>query len=226
MNVNTSNDDSPEVWKHFRSKSDWLVANSEIWGDASDDHYEKAVGDFDSLDDLEWLKRNDSQAEIHIQAVAEAMWDAMNESEPKKLQPGEWHIPYGERFAEEIIHQIVKNTYPSGAYEYDNLKEQEVKCKIAVARCARLSYETLGDNPEINYEKDLALHDRLAEMQHWSPFEHVARCMTHDEYEEWVRGKGDTIAHDRNYFETSDQIIGWCRNFRGFIQYRSLIDKQ
>ena len=43
--------------------------------------------------DLDWLQINKSQAEIHIQALAEAMWDAMNESTPKKLQAGEWHMP-------------------------------------------------------------------------------------------------------------------------------------
>jgi hypothetical protein len=32
-----------------------------------------------------WLSINKSQAEIHIQAIAEAMWDAMNESTPKQL---------------------------------------------------------------------------------------------------------------------------------------------
>ena len=35
-----------------------------------------------------------SAAEIHIQALAEAMWDAMNESTPKKLKEGEYHIPF------------------------------------------------------------------------------------------------------------------------------------
>lgn len=40
-----------------------------------------------------WRSINKSQAEIHIQALAESMWDAMNESKPKELKAGEWHIP-------------------------------------------------------------------------------------------------------------------------------------
>ena len=44
--------------------------------------------------DIEWQKINESQAEIHIQALAEAMWDVMNESTPKELKAGEWHIPF------------------------------------------------------------------------------------------------------------------------------------
>ena len=47
--------------------------------------------------DIEWQKINKSQAEIHIQVLAEAMWDAMNESIPKKLKVGEWHIPFRDK---------------------------------------------------------------------------------------------------------------------------------
>ena len=39
-----------------------------------------------------WQKMNKSQAEIHIQALAEAMWDARNESTPKQLKVGEYHL--------------------------------------------------------------------------------------------------------------------------------------
>jgi thymidylate synthase ThyX len=45
-------------------------------------------------DSLDWYKINESQAEIHIQALAEAMWDAMNESTPKVLEAGEFHLPF------------------------------------------------------------------------------------------------------------------------------------
>lgn len=48
---------------------------------------------FSFEDTLNWLTINESQAEIHIQALAEAMWDARNESVPKQLEAGEWHLP-------------------------------------------------------------------------------------------------------------------------------------
>ena len=53
----------------------------------------------DLEDTLAWLKVNQSGAEIHIQALAEAMWDAMNESTPKELKSGEWHIPFGDNIS-------------------------------------------------------------------------------------------------------------------------------
>ena len=44
-------------------------------------------------DVLECLSINEGQSEIHMMALAEAMWDVYNESKPKELKPGEWHIP-------------------------------------------------------------------------------------------------------------------------------------
>src|SRR5574343_194809 len=65
----------------------------------------------DKLEDgLYWLSLNKGQAEIHTMALAEAMWDAYNESTPKELKAGEWHIPFSDdidiskiNFADSII---------------------------------------------------------------------------------------------------------------------------
>lgn len=194
-----------------------------------------------------WRTINKSQAEIHIQALAEYMWDSYNESTPKQLQPGQWHLPFGD------------NINLSDREKWDNSKGDliEADIKIATARCARISYETLGDNPKIDYEADIKLHDRLAQMKHASPFEHAARCMTDEEYYTSIRGQikhgGVDYDYDKTikvgiinheyypyvypeakqlpYFQSSEgphpdngNIYGWCRNFKGFIQYRHLMD--
>lgn len=44
-------------------------------------------------DVLGWLKINKGQAEIHMMALAEAIYDAVNESTPKELKENEWHLP-------------------------------------------------------------------------------------------------------------------------------------
>ncbi len=49
---------------------------------------------FDDFTELDWLQCNKSQAEIHMMALAEAMWDALNESTPKELKAGEFHLPF------------------------------------------------------------------------------------------------------------------------------------
>ena len=147
---------------------------------------------------IDWVGCNKSQADIHIQFIAELMWDAYNESTPTILKENEWHIPFNDH---------LKNV---------NLKDS---IKIATARCARISYQTLGDNPTINFEKDIALHDILAKHKHWSPFEHIAKVMNENEYDSYYRGVGANSNHTG-----IQNNKGWCRNFKGFIQYRNILE--
>jgi thymidylate synthase ThyX len=196
--------------------------------------------------DLDWLKLNNGQADIHMMKLAECIYDAMNESKPVLLKEGEWHIPYGDKMELNSILQlsIEKDLLPRKENIDDYSAEEidstmDLVCKISIARCARLSYQTLGDNPVIDYEKDLSLYESLSTSGHWSPFEHVAKVMTENEYEQYVKGKAYVDCNDyedekiRNirlkggkpkYTEPNESIQGWCRNYRGFIQYRELLD--
>ena len=179
----------------YKSKKDYLEKTLE------EDQYKPNI-------DLDWYLINESQAEIHIQALAEAMWDARNESTPNQLEEGEWHMPFMGEFNSEKLLEI------SGIEPEDF----ELVCrKVATARCARLSYMTF-DN-EIDYEKDIKLHDSLLKSHHMSPFEHCARTMSEEEYQSFYKGKGANEGHiGRN------ENLGWCNNFKGFIQYRYLIE--
>ena len=229
-----------------------------------------------------------SAAEIHIQALAEAMWDAMNESKPKQLRPLEWHIPFGDilipefdytktREIDKDFHKkrlmfIVKDGEiefaPRGCeqshFEYfgkiegltrgfeldgcvytykDNfipIESDEIKnkfkdfklfagakdffnyqygdnklIKIATARCARLSYMTFEG--EINYVKDIALHDQLLAAKHASPFEHCCRAMTEEEH----KTLGKMVLNLKNGYVFEN---GWIDNFKGFISYRRVLN--
>lgn len=149
------------------------------------------------ITDLEWLQINKDQAEIHMMALAEAMWDAYNESTPKELKAGEWHIPFGDNMDHGQL-----------AFAHTNGNIQEVAIKVATARCARVSYTVVGEEgkPD-NYENDIKLHDRLAASGHWSPFEHCAQAMNKD------------LFNSRLSISNNGQH-GWSGNFRGFIQYR------
>jgi len=60
--------------KDYKNNSDWN--GCEVW----------------SL--IDWLGCNKSQADIHIQAIAELMWDEINSSTPKELKSGEYHLPF------------------------------------------------------------------------------------------------------------------------------------
>src|SRR3989344_666886 len=50
-----------------------------------------------------------AQNEIHI--IAELMLDAMNHSKPALLQPGEWHLPFGDRFDQDRLNQAFQELH-------------------------------------------------------------------------------------------------------------------
>jgi len=161
--------------------------------------------------DLEWLKLNKGQGEIHISLLAEAMWDARNESKPKQLKVGEWHIPFGDKFDSARICELYKGEERHIPFNFI----QDCRMKIATSRCARVSY--LNFEGKDNYEADIKLYDRLKAMGHLSPFEHCARAMSKDEF----------YTHSHNTGVNADEIrsIGWSGNFRGFVQLRKEIEE-
>lgn len=123
------------------------------------------------MTEIDWLKLNKGQADIHMMAFAEAMWDAYNESEPKVLGSGHWHIPFGDNIEEGLLKLAESSDLNDGTVD-------RMKIKIATARCARISYTVVGEESKAaNYENDIKLHDRLAASGHWSPFEHCAKAM-------------------------------------------------
>ena len=181
---------------------------------------EKGI-DTSNWSDLDWLNLNIGQADIHMMFLAEAIYDAINESIPRKLKEGEWHIPYGDNLNEIDITQV----WTKLSTKENVISITELKAKISIARCARLSYQTLGDNPVIDYEKDLALYESLTNSGHASPTEHIAKAMTEEEHNSYVKGKASNKGTDlMPMWVLPNEAKGWCRNYRGFIMYRELLD--
>lgn len=110
-------------------------------------------------------------AEIHIAKLAEIMLEQYNTSKPKELNSGEWHIPFGDMFDMNRIDEIIE---ADAVYHDDGsvIGRDTIMGKIAVARCARVSYMNFEGKDD--YEADIKLFDRLSKMKHFSPFEHVA----------------------------------------------------
>ena len=132
--------------------------------------------------------RADPAAEIHIQELAFKMLEAYNKSTPVPLKKGEWHIPFGDRVDAGKVTQLLESQDNINPSDHD---VDQTRIKIATARCARVSY--LNFEGKDDYQADIKLHDNLASMGHWSPFEHCAE-------------------------NTEDS--NWSGNFRGFKQYR------
>lgn len=107
-----------------------------------------------------WFElRNHKDADPTIKRLAEVMLAAMEESEPKHLIAGEWHLPY--------VSKEEKSALPIATL-----------VKISAARCARVSYLTHdGAFPDV--DKDIALYERLVGSRplHASPIEHQARVI-------------------------------------------------
>jgi len=96
-------------------------------------------------------------AQPEFQHLAYIMLKNYLNSTPVDFDWGGWHIPFGDQI--------------EGNYDVNT------RLKIAVARAARTSYLTISG--EINIDKDIKLHDSLAESGHWSPFEHACVAVGH-----------------------------------------------
>lgn len=164
--------------------------------------------------ELDWLKANKGQAEIHMMALAECIWDAVNESTPKVLKAGEWHIPF-------------EDTIADVRYWGTGVPQTMDMVKVSVAMAARTSYTVVGEEKEVNYEAMIGLHDRLLawDPPHSSPLEHCAKAMFEDEYKLFHKGKlTDLSSTMEGFHPTYKRDMGWCNNLKGFIPYRYMVD--
>lgn len=186
----------------------------------------KYTGDFADASTLYKLQCNKGMADIHMMALAECIWDAINESTPKQLQPGDWHIPYYDKIhTEENAHILGRLLLPDvnkGLDAHESLNN--IIVKIATGMAARASYTVIGDEKEVSYETLIGIYDKMkaARPFHASPFEHCAPAMTEEEYYHYNRTYHKEL--DQPNIKNMVTENGWCRNFRGFIQLRHLIE--
>ena len=145
--------------------------------------------------------RNHSDADPSIHALASEIYRVYNESTPKKLSYGAWHLPY-------IRQEEIENI---------NFTDEKL-IQMSVARCARVSYLTHdGKIPSI--EKDLKLYNQLIVSRplHASPAEHQ---VTPDRKRFII-----TMDKDNN---TLFEGMAWEKpelhgNLTGVIQYRKTL---
>ncbi len=198
----------------YRSKKDLFIENAKYHPELDID---KALEDYSKSDSLFWLRLNKGQAEIHMMALAEAMWDAYNESTPKEMKAGDWHVPFNEDIDVNKLYKLIdpNNELDVSVRTLIELS-RELSVKISTARCARVSYTVVGDGEKLHdYESDVKLHDRLSKAGHWSPFEHCAKAM-----EGYIP---ESIAeYPMSYTPVKAAHYGneWSGNFKGWIQYR------
>lgn len=101
-------------------------------------------------------------AEPHFQKVAYAARNAMQASTPRQLKAGMWHLPFVDKAAkDDPVHGIAG----------------EVLYKVAMARCARVSY--LNHEGKFDVDSDVALFEKLVgqDPKHAAPSEHIAQAL-------------------------------------------------
>lgn len=164
--------------------------------------------------------RRHPDADPNINALAEVLWQALQESEPVILHPGWWHTPYFQDGYWTPFH-MDEDTCP---YEPADLEEA---LAISSSCCAQTSFRT--SDPSL--EKAEKIFQRLVESKpvHASPFEHQATPMKAtkewDSDHPWVNGTNEetrvTWQEGVTHLDRKGQL--WSGNFCGFIQHRQLI---
>ena len=139
--------------------------------------------------------RRHADAQPEFKVLADAMWQAQEESTPSLVRVDDWHVPY---FDKETEVNLLPTRPESGDWF------TQLMIKISVARCARVSYLTHeGKKPSV--ASDLELYVRLMGSVpiHASPAEHQATPDTSN-HGHWVHP-------------------GEHGNLRGWRQYRQMI---
>lgn len=146
--------------------------------------------------------RSDHATQPELQSITNQIKAIQSGSKPRVLSTGEWHLPF--------ITDLEENL------------PLDIKQKISVARCARVSYY-LKDTCELSdTDKDIALFNRLKESGHWSPFEHIATPHTDNvmcgNYLSWVQL--------RHSFDDSHDDIGLDTKYATRQELKQFLHKQ
>lgn len=143
-----------------------------------------------------WELRISPYAQPEFDALARAMKEAMDQSEPKLLTPRQWHLPY--------INALERNLY-----SIDYL------LKLSTARCARLSYKPFDGND--SEEAEIARYEKLVVSRpvHASPAEHQA---TPD-----FPSTGRDYYVDGRLVRKGWRRPDLHGNFEGWVQHRKLL---
>lgn len=148
--------------------------------------------------------RLDSAAQPEIRRVAQEMKRSLENSAPRRLELGDWHLPYADT-------------------EADMEHDLETRRLCSAARVARVSYLNHDQsNPDV--EKDMNLAKRLMNDWHWSPFEAQGTPMRITSGYKTGLWSLKEVLEAPGYTHVDCNLDVWSGNFRGFLQHRKLID--
>ena len=164
-----------------------------------------------------WL-RDHSDAQPEIMLLAKEMKKELENSIPKVLTTGEWHLPYyGEGYWEPrseddafVVTENIRNgIIPTDVFDENGISLSDA-LKISSSCCAQTSYRRTDDS----LEKATNIYEKLVGMEppHFSPFEHQAMPMC------------STTSFDDCAVTHLDRYGSyWSGNFEKWIQHRQII---
>jgi len=131
--------------------------------------------------------RTHKDAQPEFRVLAEGIRDALNNSIPTKLLPGQWHLPYID---------FIDGKYYSSGVEY-SLEEAR---DISVSCCAQVSYRK--NDPSIEKARDIIKRLVYSDPMHASPLEHQATP---------IEGFYGVSHVDMNNNKWSGNLQGWVQ---------------
>lgn len=180
-------DEAKDLWLTIASNTHWAIENyltehpepeTRLHKSMLNRWLEPGLWQTQIISATQWdgyfWQRCHKDAEPHIRAMAEAIYDARRASTPEEMEEGHWHLPYWDEDGghDEDWEDAIDLSTP-------DLKPAEIAKRCSAARCARVSY--LTQNGKRDLTEDLALWNRLTanrvgstDPPHASPLEHVA----------------------------------------------------
>ena len=163
--------------------------------------------------------RADGDADPTIHKLASLMKQAVDESVPELLEPGQWHTPYVEHLYTVDVGEDVGEFHGYCVLDENNepvMLRVDEAIAISVSCCAQVSYRVLNNTKDkaLDIYKKLTSGDKV----HASPFEHVATPMLENEASLWWDAQAsDGVTH----MDRKGNM--WSGNLRGWVQYRQLV---
>ena len=165
--------------------------------------------------------RLDDAADPTIQELAKCMKQAMDDSKPKLLKVGHYHLPYvttSEDYAEDPY-----QVYMIYDGDFLQLLTLDDAIKVSCARCAAVSFR----NTDYGLDRCIEVYERLvnSDRVHGSAMEHIATPIPEDMGgflyskecpESWPAG----VSH----LDKNNNL--WSGNFSGWLQYRKTIPNE
>lgn len=167
--------------------------------------------------------RDHEAAEPHFQMLAREMRRTRNESTPRVLSAGEWHLPMVSVEDRAAVwtactgKEVPKDEAEAARAFSDHLSSravdstldivQENLIKVSVGRLARVSYLTHDGRRDV--KEDVRLHDDLMAKQplHASPAEHVAQAL---DWPAWAKSHPDLV--EIGVDRLQNEVVLWKRD--------------